>query len=144
MPGGEYGLGGGEGGLAPLAGTVEDDLIGARGEDEGLGGVGRKRKRSRANETGSSEWQRSRRGGIGILESVEVAEGADDAVASLGEILKSFHDGGAELPPIGGVVVIGGGRGAGARIGFSAPGGRGGWSRVFLKNFILKFTRKLV
>src|SRR5580704_6343199 len=43
---------------------------------------GEKRKRSRANETGSSEWQMSRSGGIGILERVEVAECTDDSVAS--------------------------------------------------------------
>src|ERR1700736_2177223 len=34
--------GGGEGGFAPLARTVEDDLVRAGGEDEGLGVVGEK------------------------------------------------------------------------------------------------------
>jgi outer membrane lipoprotein SlyB len=42
---------------------------------------------------------------------MEVTESADDAVASLGEIVKSFHDGGAELTPVGGIVIIGAGRG---------------------------------
>src|SRR5437870_4922127 len=42
MPGGEHGLGGGESGLAPLARTVEDDVLGSGGEDEGLDGVGLK------------------------------------------------------------------------------------------------------
>ena len=42
MPGGEDGLSGGEGGLAPLAGTVQDDLLGSGREDEGLLGVGLK------------------------------------------------------------------------------------------------------
>src|ERR1700694_1939362 len=37
-------------------------------------GSGRKRKRSRAKATGSSEWQRSREWGIGILESVELTK----------------------------------------------------------------------
>jgi hypothetical protein len=64
----------------------------------------------------------SRSGGIGILESIEVAERTDDAVAGLGEVLKSFHDGGAELPPIGGVVIVGGGRtGIGRAPGASLP-----------------------
>ena len=54
MPGGEDGLGGGEGGLAPLAGAVEDDLPGTGGEDVGLLGVGLKARRSRAKATGSS------------------------------------------------------------------------------------------
>jgi len=39
---------------------------------------------------------------------VEVTKGADDTVASLGEILESFHDGDAELPPVGGVGIVGG------------------------------------
>jgi hypothetical protein len=43
---------------------------------------------------------------------MEVAQCTDDTVAGLGEILKSFHDGGAELPPIGGVVIVAGGRGS--------------------------------
>ena len=42
MPGCEYSLGGGERGLAPLAGAIQDDLLGAGGEDEGLLGVGLK------------------------------------------------------------------------------------------------------
>src|ERR1019366_3692273 len=42
MPGGEDGAGGGDGGLAPLAGAVEDDLLRAGGEDEGLAGIGMK------------------------------------------------------------------------------------------------------
>src|SRR6266566_835654 len=71
-------------------------------------GSGRKRKRSRAKATGSSEWQSSRSWGIGVLECVEVTKGADDTVASLGEILESFHDGDAELPPVGGVGIVGG------------------------------------
>ena len=60
-----------------------------------------------------------------VLESVEFTECADDTVASLGEILKSLHDGGAELPPVGGVVIVGGDRGrrvAVAGIGLHAPG----------------------
>jgi len=59
----------------------------------------------------------------GFLESVEVTEGAGDTVAILEEIVKSFHDGRTELPPIGGVVIIGGylGRWAGAGIGFGEP-----------------------
>src|SRR6266852_2522251 len=56
-------------------------------------GSGRKRKRSRAKATGSSEWQSSRSWGIGVLECVEVTKGTDDTVASLGEIPKCFHDG---------------------------------------------------
>src|SRR5207245_1895106 len=40
IPGGENSLGGGEGGLAPLARTVQDDLPGAGVEDESLLGVG--------------------------------------------------------------------------------------------------------
>jgi hypothetical protein len=81
--------------------------------------------------TGSSEWLRSRSGGIGILERMEGTETAGDTVASLGEIVKSFHDGGAELPPVGGIVIVGGDRGAGARIGFGAPGGGRAGRRVF-------------
>jgi len=45
---------------------------------------------------------------MGSWRGVELTEGAGDTVASLGEIVKSFHDGGTELPPIGGVVIIGG------------------------------------
>src|ERR1700730_12826009 len=48
-------------------------------------GSGRKRSRSRANETGSSEWLTSRSRGIGFLERMEVTESASDVVASLGE-----------------------------------------------------------
>ena len=50
---------------------------------------------------------------------------AGDAVASLGEIVKSFHDGGAELPPVGGIVIIGADRGRWALVAgivLSAPG----------------------
>ena len=69
-------------------------------------------------------------GGIGFLESVKLTEGADDTVASLGEIVKGLHHGAAKLPPIGGVVKAGGDGGARAGIGFGAPrGGRAG-SRV--------------
>jgi len=60
---------------------------------------------------------------MGSWRGVELTEGAGDTVASLGEIVKSFHDGRTELPPIGGVVIIGGylGRWAGTGIGFGAP-----------------------
>jgi len=55
---------------------------------------------------------------------VKVTERTDDTVASLGELLKGFHDGEAELPPVGGVGIIGGGWGgvvaeAGSEIGAS-------------------------
>jgi hypothetical protein len=65
----------------------------------------------------------SRSGGIGFLESVKLTKGADDTVASLGEILKGLHDGEAELPPVGGVGIVGGDRGriAVAGIGLNAP-----------------------
>jgi hypothetical protein len=56
---------------------------------------------------------------------MEVTESAGDAVASLGEILKSFHDGGAELPPVGGIVIIGADRGRCALVAgivLNAPG----------------------
>jgi len=42
---------------------------------------------------------------------VKLTKGADDTVASLGEIVKGLHDGDAELPPVGGVGIVGGGWG---------------------------------
>jgi hypothetical protein len=56
---------------------------------------------------------------------MEFTESAGDTVASLGEIVKSFHDGGAELPPVGGIVKIGADRGRWALVAgivLSAPG----------------------
>jgi hypothetical protein len=58
---------------------------------------------------------------------MEFAEGADDAVASLGEIVKGFHDGGAELPPVGGIVIIGAGRGRWALVAGIALNAPGAW-----------------
>jgi len=75
---------------------------------------------------------------MGSWRGVELTEGAGDTVASLGEIVKSFHDGGTELTPIGGVVIIGGylGGWAGAGIGFGAQ--LGGPAKILI--LILKLA----
>jgi len=64
---------------------------------------------------------------------MEVTKSAGDVVASLGEIVKSFHNGDAELPPVGGIVKIGADRGRWALvagIALNAPGAGFAESRI--------------
>ena len=64
---------------------------------------------------------------IVVLYSMEVTECAHDTVASLGEVLTGVHDGGAELPPVGGVVWLAAEENWAPRQGASLlRGGRGG------------------
>jgi hypothetical protein len=73
---------------------------------------------------------------------VKLTKGADDTVASLGKILKSFHEGGAELPPVGGIVIVGGDRGGRAAVAWDWFERAGDWVRR--KPNYLEYTSFLI